>query len=642
MQPPTTFTSLFGWALLATIAAGITACGGPQGIPDATDATDASIDSPPAATTVRFNVPATGDPPPLDIPFPSDLYRRDPDGTIVDTLADWSRAGIPVGGESLREGFGALDGFGLMAGAIFVLDGAAIAIDPASLPSSADATLLPDSSVVIVDLEAGITAGAARVRCRAGYNARPRTLVVQPDGVALMPGRRYAAVITTSVRTVDGHSVDASPQFVAIRDGAAGARATPVGMMYGDALDRLRANAGIEPSRVAGLAVFTTQTVPRQLRVLRDDLRAGRLGAVSALNTDPAMAMPFRVLRFGANTHAGWTATLDEFLGTPRRDAMGRDLPGLPSPGDGVGTPTGLAHDALGALLNGTMQLVDVRAPFAGTAARTDGTIALDAMGHASVRSTATVPITLTLPRSAAPAAGYPMVIFVHGGGGHRGYLAAMANEFARAGFGTAAIDLPFHSSRGAGGDRDTRSGTTGTYVGPDGLPDVPDPNQITHFLGDMLNFLAARDTTRQAALEVVQVYRLLANPALDLSSLADEYSGVAPRVDRSHIAYFGLSAGGIVGTLAAAIEPDIMAYALAVPCGGFYTVALADSPAAGLLTGGLLNTNFRVSISSLQRFLPFVQLAQAIFDGGDPAAYVADIARPPGGSTNTPSIQTE
>src|SRR5690349_4807691 len=88
--------------------------------------------------TVRFALPASGLPAPLAVPFPSDIYLTDADGTIADTLTDWSLAKItmPEPSALFTNGYGAVDGFGRQSGAIFSLDGIATtdAVDPASLP----------------------------------------------------------------------------------------------------------------------------------------------------------------------------------------------------------------------------------------------------------------------------------------------------------------------------------------------------------------------------------------------------------------------------------------------------------------------------------------------------------------------------
>ncbi len=133
----------------------------------------------------------------------------------------------------------------------------------------------------------------------AAYVERFRTLNVQPDGVVLEPGRRYAAVVTTRLSTSAG-ALGASPAFARLRDLAASARTTPAEQLYGAAADAV-VEAGIARDRIAGLAVFTTQSAHRQLRATRDALVAGTYGPAPQLNTDTAMAMPLqhRALRRG-------------------------------------------------------------------------------------------------------------------------------------------------------------------------------------------------------------------------------------------------------------------------------------------------------------------------------------------------------
>ncbi len=156
---------------------------------------DAAVDAPPAAgATVRFALPARGLPQPGEVPFPSDLYLRgDPDGTLTDLLDDWSRLGVgssAAGQGSLNDGYGAIDGFARNTGGLFVIDGMGHPA-PAILPTTAG-TRDPDAAYAIIDIDAMSPARLTWVPTAAGYVERFRTLNVQPDGVVLEPGRRYA------------------------------------------------------------------------------------------------------------------------------------------------------------------------------------------------------------------------------------------------------------------------------------------------------------------------------------------------------------------------------------------------------------------------------------------------------------------
>lgn len=604
----------------------------PSAPPSNTDAgADVAVDAPPfTGTAARFSLPARGVPQPGEVPFPSDLYLRgEEDGTVTDLLGDWSLLGVgssATGQASLNEGYGAIDGFSRNAAGIFVIDGMGHPT-PAVLPPSAG-TRDPDASYAIIDIDAMSPTRLSWIPAVAGYVERFRTLTVLPDGVVLEAGRRYAAVLTTRITTSAG-ALQAPPEFMRIRDLAAGSRRTPAEALYGSAVDAV-VEAGIARERVAALAVFTTQTTHRQLRAARDALVAGTYGPAPQLNMNAMMARPYNTARFGAADNTGWTATLDAWLGTPLRDAMGRDIAGEPHSSE---PPTmGVAHDAIGAIITGTFVSPEFRGPWTGSTARTDGSIQTDRMGAFTVvNRDKTLPITMVFPRSAPPPTGWPVVIFGHGLGGQRKQLLGVANELARAGIATVGIDTATFGQRAVNAAADASSlyGTRGTFRGPDGLPDSEFYDN-TDFFGGLTNILALRDNIRQTALDYAQVRRLIQNPALDLSSVAAQYPGQTPRLDASRVGYIGNSLGGIVGTVFAAIEPTVNPFVLNVPGGALIAALATDSPSIGssLNTAATIVFGFPGGVA-VNRFHPLPMLLQGVLDGGDPTAYAADVTRP-------------
>ncbi|MBI5517435.1 MAG: hypothetical protein HY909_26935 [Deltaproteobacteria bacterium] len=579
--------------------------------------------------TVRFQVPSTGLPAPLEVPFPSDLYlRADADGTVAE-LSDWSRFGVSASPETFTEGYGGLDGFGRTTGAVFLVDGADLA--PDALPSDGAESLTPQARVALVDLRPAPGA-PVRVPAVAGYSARYHLLTVQPDGVVLEAAHPYAVVVTVGVRTTRG-PLGPSPAFRAVRDNAPGSRGAPAGRLYGDAVDAVVRSAGVARERIAGVAVFTTQGTHRQLRGVRDDLVAGRFGPAPQFTADPAQCAPFNPARFGADAHDGWTATLDAWLGMPLRDASGRDVPGEPH---GSEAPTlGVPHDALGAVVTGTFTSPEFRRRWNGNTDREEGTFQWDDQGHARpVVAAQRLPITLALPRTPAPPSGYPVVIYGHGLGGQRAALLGVANELARGGIATLAVDTATFGQRALGQQHDRTSlyATRGSYLGPDGLPDNPGYDSTT-FFGGLNNILSLRDNIRQTALDYVQLRRLVANPALDLSAVAAQYGGAAPRLDGARVGYVGNSLGGIVGTVFSAVDPDVNPVVLNVPGGALVAVLAADSPVIGATVTGAARTLYHYPAElPVDRWHPLASLVQGILDGGDPAAYASEVTRPPTG----------
>jgi hypothetical protein len=569
----------------------------------------------PTGPGVRFSLPSTGLPAPLEVPWPSDLYKSDADGTIADGLS-WSALKIDTAAAAF-EAYGGLDGFGRQAGALFFVDGLGMkdAVDAA--------TITCGTSVLLLALD-----GGGPVPCYAGLDPFVGTITVAPRD-ALASGQRYAAVVTTGVKLRDGRALVAPRAFANIRDGSA--RSSTAERLYGKGVDdALAADQTLTRDRIAGLTVFTTQTAHTQLKKIRDALEAGKLGAAPALMTT-GIAAPYVLARFGATAHAGWTAALDEWLAPTLKAADGSDLPGIPTPGD---LPTtGVAHDAIGAVLNAAFVSPELRRPFTGTASRDDGTIAFDENGDPiAVKIDQQVPVTIVLPRTAVPPNGFPVVIFQHGLGGDRSGVFGVANDLARAGIATLGIDAPLHGMR-ASDATDTANNGRGSFAGPDGLADGEFVNPLrglqvaTELLSRLKNFTAVRDNFWQAAIDVVQLRRLIAN--CDLSLLADEYGGSAPKLDATRVGFIGNSMGGILGTLLAGIEPKsaIDPFVLDVPGAGLVR-AVTESPLfatqAAVLTGLA-----GIPVEALDGGLAsaWAQLAQGLFDGADAGSFAADAA---------------
>jgi dienelactone hydrolase len=590
---------------------------------DAIDAMDVAPRTP--ALVARFQLTSGQTPAPFEVPFPSDLYL-DANGRVIATLDDYTAVHLTRATDVFAAAFSGLDGFGLTTGAMFRIDGTTaldsdppITVDPATLPNTAEQSLAATASAFIVDLDPSLDAAHARIPCTAGYQVAFDTIAVVPERAVLAPGRRYAVVLTDRIRATSGNlALAASPQFAAIRDASNGARDDAAGMLYGNAVDRVVQimGSGFDRSRIVATAVFTTQTTPRQLRVARDAIVAGGASTSPNLSTSATESMPFHVARFGASEHPGWTATLDAWLGTPLRN-NGTDVPGFPVSGE---TDRGIAHDQIGAVVTGTFIAPDYR----------DATnhLQLDASGAPlAQRPNLRIPVTLALPRGSMPASGFPVVMFGHGLGGQRREMLAIANELARVGIATAAIDHATFGQRSSATDETSIEG--GSYRGPDGLGDSPN-YPVADFFGGLTNITAFRDNIRQTALDLVQLRRLLANPALDLSFVADEYGGTAPRIDGSHVGYVGNSLGGIIGTVFAATEPEANPFVLNVAGGAFLTRLVADAPSQADLVNQVTRIIFGAPNDAvLDRFHPISNLIQMIVDGADPAAYAATITRP-------------
>lgn len=565
-------------------------------------------------TAITFTLPATGLPRPLDVPWPSDAFLSDADGTIADGL-DWSRVDLGDATAGLA-GYGTLDGFSRHGGALFHIEGEA-AIDEASLPERGADCAATDSPVAVLDV-GGAT--PERLPCYAGFHDTTRLLTVGPEATVLAAGRTYVVVVTTAVKLADGTPLAPAAEFAAIRDDAEGARKREAMVSFGAAVDEAVA-AGIPRERIAAATLFTTQTTHRQLKTIRDAIVDGAHGPVPQLVTEK---VPWAVTRFGSTPHDGWTATLDEVLATALKGTDDEDLTGFAGPGEP--SDTGIAHDAIGAILTAAMPSPYFLRPWKQSADIDDGTIAHDAEGKA-IATEQLVPVTLVLPRSPAPSSGYPVVIFQHQGGGDRSYGVSVANELARAGIACVSIDAPHHGLRDDTAV-DVMSNGPGTYRGPDGFAD-PSAAVLTviRFLGGLENYLAMRDNAWQAALDLVQLRRLIGNPALDLSLVADQYGGDAPRLDAARVAYVGVSMGGILGTLLAYLEPRESINPLLLDVAGANLLAAMNEGPAFVYQAQILSRFTGLPEEALtEAHHPWATLVQGIADGGDAGSFALDV----------------
>jgi hypothetical protein len=590
--------------------------------------------TPPPEIIARFDPGTAALPAFLDVPFPSDVYL-DPDGTVADVIPGLDGF-IPQNVGPIQAALATQRGFGLLTGATFRIDrakgGDAPVVDTASLPKDEAASVADASSVFLVDLDAAEPA-AARVPCRvlfhddrANGSDRPPVLSVLPArGVVLAEGHRHAVALTTAVTADGGKALGASDAFAAIRDGSA--RGTVLEKLYGEAADALAkaVPALADGKKLAGLAVFTTQVAAGELIQMRETVAALPAPAVS---WDAAQLAPMAAAVFGYQAFPGYTATLDDWLGTPDKLPDGSDDPARDQSG-------GAAHDALAVLGTAAFDAPNflVERP-TGYADPTHANVARDAAGHPVVnpdKPTARVWVTFTLPRAPVPAGGFPVVIIQHGLQDDRSFLLTLANTFARQGWATAAIEsVTFGARAASAADRKDEAASwpwsaQAKYAGPDGF--VDQKASAISFFGAFLDFGALRDQLRQSVVDLSTLVDVVSSPGLDLGPLLAAVPGA--RLDAGRMAFVGDSLGAIMGSMVASIEPRLGAYVLNVGGGGILTEVASNAPAmATLLGAGSLA--FGLQRDRLDAGHPFVQLLQTVLDPADPLVHAHRLVRHP------------
>lgn len=586
---PRVGSTLLGYAACLLVITLVAGCGSESG--------------PERTTPVPFHVAETGKTPFGDIPWPSDLYL-DADGSVGEVPGLDRIASLPG---PIARGLASLDGFGRSTGALFFLEDD---IDTTSLPRTWDEANARGASVLLADVDPRSPRLGSRYPAYAKFLPSLGCLSLIPvPGVVLPPGVRHAAVLTRRVVTPDGVHLSAGAELARVLTLSPGQRATKVEQLYGDAADQLVAT-GVVRRRddIASLAVFTTSARVFELPRLRARLR---YEPEPELIVDPQQASPYTAVIFGAAA----TPSLDDWLGYPMRDEDGREWPGGDNPG-------GIAHDQVGVIASGAF----VAPSFLN---RLTQHFEVDASSGEAVLAApdAKIPVTLMLPKQPPPPNGYPVVIHGHGLSNHRGSMLGIVNELARAGFAMIAIDDVQHGSRQ--GLRDQLNNFSGSYRGPDGIPDTVGL-PIAFFAG-FADFVAMRDNFRQTVLDETSLVRLIQSSRLDLSALARAAGNEVATLDPQRIYWSGGSLGGIMGAMTIAIEPEIRAAALQVPGASFVQLITTGSAELAPLVSTLANAALGVKGDEVtDEFHPVANLLAAVTESGDPIGYAPHVLHDP------------
>ncbi len=526
--------------------------------------------SDPATTVVMIagsEAPAYG-----TTPFPTDALRE---GDHLAKLEGLETV-VERNAEKVALNLAALDGFGLRPLVEFPVTAP---IDPATVEGHA----------FVLDLET-----RREIAMEWRFDAVRNVIQGKPlSGELLREGAAHVAFVTTDV-------LDASGAPIA-RSGALDDLSGPRWASTAAALH------AISRDDIAGFTVFTTQHASAPL-----------LAAREVLATLPPSTLTFP----DAGVIFNSTSALDSVIGQATRATDG-PRSGLERWGND--NATGIAHDHVGVVGSGVMTSARFRQDDTGTNDGDDETFTRPP----TVISVDNIPVTFVLPATAMPATGYPIVIYGHGLGASRDQLLSFAEPLTSRGYAVVGIDMTGHGSRFLATDQLANmanqlvsfSGETGVR---DGFGDTT--GQITQFdfFEGFLGVGAVRDSIRQSALDLSRLTQLLRQSSLDLTALAGPGTST-PKLDTTRIAYLGESFGTVVGTLFAAIEPNIGLFVLDVPGGGILDTILPSSPEIGGPAIPLIEAVY-VNLQPLDRWNPLIGLMQTVIDGGDPLTYAPHI----------------
>lgn len=517
--------------------------------------------------TITGAAPAYG-----SAPFPTDAVRDGDHLGVIEGLD----AIVAHHADLVATHLATLDGFGVRPLVEFFIDGE-LSLDD-----------VPAEAAGLVDVDPASPERGRTVAMDWRYDADRHVLAGSlATGVPLREGTRYAAYVTTEIGAAPLRDLDAVP-----------------------ARWQTTADAVTELHRtdLAGLAVFTTEHASAPL------LTAAALQSAAA---PPELAFERPEIIF-----AGTTA-LDRVLGQATRATSGPRA-GLERWGND--NPTGIAHDHVGVVGTGTISVVRFRNDDTHTDGPEDETFAPDAR----IRAVERIPITFILPAAPPPETGYPVVIYGHGLGAGRDQLLSFAEPLTARGFAIVGIDMVGHGSRYNPEDNVANMAAqltafSGVAAGPDGFGDRTGLGSTFDFFEGFLGIAAVRDGIRQSALDLCRVSQLLHRTDLDLSALAGP--GGIPKLDVTHVAYLGESFGTVVGTVFAALEPQIDLYVLDVPGGGILDKLLTSSAEIGALALPFIETIYSPK-QKLDRWSPLIGLMQSVIDGADPLTYAPHVLR--------------
>jgi dienelactone hydrolase len=371
------------------------------------------------------------------------------------------------------------------------------------------------------------------------WDEESKVLYARPER-ALLQSRVHALVVTTRILDGEGKRLRPAPEFLKPREGTDHGRKVETQMW------KAISPTGLKWADIAGIALFTTQSVTADLERMRAvlesrappavtfDLAPG--GARSVFARDYVQAIDFR-------RHV---ATSGMLLGDPVPIAL--DL--LP--------PTEVTAIAFGryrspSFLSADRHIVPVptRRPFPQPQVEEE------------------IHLTLFLPAGERPAGGWPVAIFGHGFGNDRHVIPpAIAGRLARAGFATVAINVVGHGSGHDGTLTVTRvgappvvlpSGGRGTDRNEDG--EIGLTEGVGTRIGSPLQLIGSTDGLKQTVVDLMQLVRAIRR-GIDVDGDGQ------PDLDREQIYYVGQSFGGMYGTLLMAVEPRIRAGVLNVAGG--------------------------------------------------------------------------
>lgn len=530
-------------------------------------------DEDPAGADALFTIPRPGDNATFfELPFPNDVRKE---GTTLDL------SGFPTPGDALF-GFDPVqryvdaveannDGWGLYQPAIMRFSGR---LDPDSLDQA--------GTVALVDLTDGQAMGLfwSYAIGRTKYLCHNRIAIRRSEGRTFEPGHTYAAYVTTLIKAENGGNVGRPADLVGLlADNPPNDAAVVDHWAKYDLLRTYLASNNIDRDTILNATVFTAGNPLRLVEQLQTTIDAAP-----------------------APTATNWTLC-DTGVTSPCPDATGARACEAADPD---------FHE-----LHALVELPIFQRGTAPYLTEADGGDLDDVGGAPNVVRTEEVCMSLTVPKAAMPAGGFPTVVFAHGTGGHfRGHVAnGLAKAFAQ-------------------GVSDGQGNTVvAAVLGIDQVQHGPRRNGSTLSPSDLFfnyeNPKAALGNPQQGAADQMALFRFI--PTVDFFTGSPTTTPFNLSAD---VAFWGHSQGATHGGIAApyadwrgvvfsgmgaSLRDSLVTKTSPKNIAGTMPIVLQDVTSTGTLPHGAMH--------------PVLNLLQLYIDGGDPVAYNRLLALEPVGS---------
>lgn len=251
-----------------------------------------------------------------------------------------------------------------------------------------------------------------------------------------------------------------------------------------------------------------------------------------------------------------------------------------------------------------------------------DGRFVLDANDVPQKQSEATIPVVITLPKGAMPAAGWPLYQFFHGSGG-------VSSGLVDLGYSPVPSDMP-EPGKGPGyvvALQGIAAASGAMPINPERVPSAKDYDYL-----NINNLAAFPHTFTQGVFEqrmlldallAVRIPDSVLTGCTGISSPSGEHF-----FDPEKVVAGGQSMGGMYTNLITAVEPR---YGAIVPtgAGGFWNLMILES---SLIPGArqLLGTALGIDDTELSFVHPAMNLLSLAWEPGEPVAAMARISRYP------------